>query len=165
LNGLPNNPSLLKRFGKAAQRLRAGRRYWLCGQIGFGNLSVKIAAQCCAARLDGTSEYGRRSIGSAKEIFMSDNELADLPSGLSRAGGIFSRRRLLGTTTMAVAGAALAAAQQTSAQQPQSVRVGEHNASASDPGPENEALKALNPNSFTPPPTDHGRRCFGVRSP
>jgi hypothetical protein len=59
---------------------------------------------------------------------------------LSRAGGIFSRRRLLGTTTLAVAGAALAAGQQASAQQPQSVRIGEHNASASDPGPENEAL-------------------------
>jgi oxalate decarboxylase len=32
---------------------------------------------------------------------------------------------------------------------------GEQNRSASDPGPENEALKALNPNSFTPPRTDH----------
>jgi hypothetical protein len=71
---------------------------------------------------------------------MSDDELAGLPNGLSRAGGIFSRRRLLGTTTLAVAGAALAAGQQASAQQPQSVRIGEHNASASDPGPENEAL-------------------------
>ena len=87
---------------------------------------------------------------------MSDDKLAGLPNGLSQAGGIFSRRRLLGTTTLAVAGAALAAGQQASAQQPQSVRIGEHNASASDPGPENEALKALNPNSFTPPPTDHG---------
>ena len=87
---------------------------------------------------------------------MSDDKLAGLPNGLSQAGGIFSRRRLLGTTTLAVAGAALAAGQQASAQQPQSVRIGEHNASASDPGPENEALKALNPNSFTPPPTDRG---------
>ena len=87
---------------------------------------------------------------------MSDDELAGLPNGLSRVGGIFSRRRLLGTTTMAVAGAALAAGQQANAQQPQNVRIGEANASASDPGPENEALKALNPNSFTPPPTDHG---------
>jgi hypothetical protein len=40
---------------------------------------------------------------------MSDDQLAGLPNGLSRVGGIFSRRRLLGTTTMAVAGAALAA--------------------------------------------------------
>jgi oxalate decarboxylase len=87
---------------------------------------------------------------------MTDNELAGLPSGLRRAGGIFSRRRLLGTTTMAVAGAALAGGHQANAQQLQSVRAGEHNLSASDPGPENEALKALNPNSFTPPPTDRG---------
>jgi oxalate decarboxylase len=87
---------------------------------------------------------------------MSDDQLAGLPNGLSRVGGIFSRRRLLGTTTMAVAGAALAAGQQANAQQPQNVRIGEANASASDPGPENEALKALNPNSFTPPPTDRG---------
>src|SRR5262249_49838619 len=97
-----------------------------------------------------------RSRGSAKKILMSDNEFASLPSGLRLAGGIFSRRRLLGTPTMAVAGAALAAGQQASAQQPQNVRASERNASASDPGPENEALKALNPNSFTPPPTDRG---------
>lgn len=87
---------------------------------------------------------------------MSDDELASLPRGLSEAGAIFSRRRLLGTTTLAVAGAALAAGQQARAQTPQSVMTGEHNASASNPGPENEALKALNPNSFMPPWTDHG---------
>ena len=87
---------------------------------------------------------------------MSDHELACLPRGLSEAGAIFSRRRLLGTTTLAVAGAALAAGQQARAQTPQSVMTGEHNASASNPGPENEALKALNPNSFMPPWTDHG---------
>jgi len=87
---------------------------------------------------------------------MSDHELAGLPRGLSEAGAIFSRRRLLGTTTLAVAGAALAAGQQARAQTPQSVMTGEHNASASNPGPENEALKALNPNSFMPPWTDHG---------
>jgi len=84
---------------------------------------------------------------------MSDNDLAGLPSGLRRAGGIFSRRRLLGTTTLAVAGAALAGGQPANAQQPQSA---EAIASASNPGPENEALKALNPDSFTPPPTDRG---------
>ena len=97
---------------------------------------------------------------------MSDDERAGLPNGLSRVGGIFSRRRLLGTTTMAVAGAALAAGQQANAQQPQNVRIGEANASASDPGPENEALKALNPNSFTPRrPIADCRRCSGARSP
>ena len=87
---------------------------------------------------------------------MSDNELAGLPRRLSAAGGVFSRRRLLGTTTLAVAGAALASGQQANAQQPQNVRSAEQGASASNPGPENEALKALNPNSFLPPPTDRG---------
>jgi oxalate decarboxylase len=87
---------------------------------------------------------------------MSDHELADLPSGSSRAGGVFSRRRLLGTTTLAVAGAALAAGREAHAQSPQNVRSAEHGASASNPGPENEALKTLNPNSYLPPPTDHG---------
>ena len=66
----------------------------------------------------------------------------------------FSRRRLLGTTTLAVAGAFMVS--EASAQQPQSVTIGERNVSATDPGPENERLKTLNPNSFTPPPTDHG---------
>jgi oxalate decarboxylase len=87
---------------------------------------------------------------------MSDHELASPLRGPSEAGAIFSRRRLLGTTTLAVAGAALAAGQQARAQTPQSVMMGEHNGSASNPGPENEALKALNPNSFMPPWTDHG---------
>jgi hypothetical protein len=40
---------------------------------------------------------------------MSDHDLAGLPRGLSEAGGMFSRRRLLRPTTLAVAGAALAA--------------------------------------------------------
>jgi hypothetical protein len=52
------------------------------------------------------------------------------------APGVFSRRRMLGTTTLAVAGAALAAEPRANAQQPQNVRTGEHNASATDPGPE-----------------------------
>ena len=69
------------------------------------------------------------------------------PTNFSRAGG-FS-----GTTTLAIAGVALAA--EAGAQQPQSVTT-LHNASATDPGPENETLRALNPNSFMPPPTDHG---------
>ena len=65
-----------------------------------------------------------------------------------------SRRRLLGTTTFGVAVAALAG-RSAAAQQRQSVVIGEHNASASDPGPENRALRDINPNAFTPPPTDH----------
>ena len=42
------------------------------------------------------------------------------------------------------------------AQSQQTVRFGEQGNSASDPGPENIQLKALNPDNFMPPPTDHG---------
>ena len=71
--------------------------------------------------------------------------------------GLFSRRHFLGTSGVAVAGAgaALTAPRQAAAQEPQSARAAEHNTSASDPGPENGALKELNPNSFSPPATDH----------
>ena len=84
---------------------------------------------------------------------MSSNEVAALRHGSSTAHELFSRRRILGTTTLAIAGVALAA--EAGAQQPQSVTT-LHNASATDPGPENEALRTLNPNSYMPPPTDHG---------
>ena len=42
------------------------------------------------------------------------------------------------------------------AQSPQTVRAGEHDESATDPGPENTRLKALNIDNFMPPPSDHG---------
>ena len=42
------------------------------------------------------------------------------------------------------------------AQSRQDVTAGEHGVSATDPGPENAALRNLNPDNFTPPPTDHG---------
>ncbi len=71
------------------------------------------------------------------------------------APGLFSRRRFLGSGGVAVAGAALAAPHEAAAQAPQSAKAGEQNPSASDPGPENRALKELNPNSFAPPSTDH----------
>jgi oxalate decarboxylase len=90
------------------------------------------------------------------ESLMSDDEFALRPREALAAAGVISRRRILGTTTLAAASAALAAGSPAYAQQPQNVRAGERNAIATDPGPENEALKALNPNSFTPPPTDHG---------
>jgi oxalate decarboxylase len=51
-----------------------------------------------------------------------------------------------------LATAALAANAQTQA----NTRKAERDPSASDPGPENRALLNLNPNSNTPPPTDHG---------
>lgn len=42
------------------------------------------------------------------------------------------------------------------AQSPPTVRAGEHDESATDPGPENTRLKALNIDNFMPPPSDHG---------
>jgi oxalate decarboxylase len=42
------------------------------------------------------------------------------------------------------------------AQEKASTQKAEHDHSSSDPGPENKALLTENPNSNTPPPTDHG---------
>src|ERR1700733_1853038 len=85
---------------------------------------------------------------------MSDREGAGVSYG-SIPPGIFSRRRFLGTTSVAVA-TALTAEQSASAQQPQGATSGGQNASANDPGPKNEILQRLSPDSFTPPSTDHG---------
>ncbi len=62
----------------------------------------------------------------------------------------FSRRGLIGVGAAAL-GLATAAAQ---AQSYDDTKKGE--ASLSDPGPKNAPLDALNKNSVTPPPTDHG---------
>lgn len=65
----------------------------------------------------------------------------------------FSRRHFLGAT--AVATAAIGTAQTAMAQERQSVIAGEHNQSASDPGPQNKPLQQLQPDGFIPPSTDH----------
>jgi oxalate decarboxylase len=67
-----------------------------------------------------------------------------------------SRRHFLGTTSLAVATASVALAQNAAAQTRQTIEAGEHDASATDPGPQNRALQELNPNSDVPPATDHG---------
>jgi oxalate decarboxylase len=66
-----------------------------------------------------------------------------------------SRRNFLGVGSVALATAALSgiAAQ---AQQRDDTRKAEGDHSASNPGQENKALLDENPNSNTPPPTDHG---------
>jgi oxalate decarboxylase len=87
---------------------------------------------------------------------MPDDEAGGPPGELSLPSRVFSRRRLLETGTLAVGGAALAAGQRANAKQPENVTAGERGASVSDPGPENQTLRDLNPNSFMPPPTDHG---------
>jgi len=66
-----------------------------------------------------------------------------------------SRRSFLGAGSAAIASAAFAGLTAT-AQQRGDTRKAEHDHSSSDPGQENKSLLDLNPNSNTPPPTDHG---------
>ena len=67
----------------------------------------------------------------------------------------FSRRSVLGIGSAALAAAAFAGLT-ANAQERASTQKAEHDHSSSDPGPENKALLNENPNSNTPPPTDHG---------
>jgi oxalate decarboxylase len=73
-----------------------------------------------------------------------------------RAGRAEEKAMSVSRRTFAAAAASGLFAANAAAQQAQSVIKGEHNNSASDPGPENERLKAINPDGFMPPPTDHG---------
>jgi oxalate decarboxylase len=66
-----------------------------------------------------------------------------------------SRRSFLGLSSVALATAAFAGLT-ADAQEKASTQKAEHDHSSSDPGPENKALLTENPNSNTPPPTDHG---------
>ena len=66
-----------------------------------------------------------------------------------------SRRNFLGMGSVTLATAALSGLT-ANAQQRASTEKAEKDHSSSDPGQENKALLALNPNSNNPPPTDHG---------
>src|SRR6202795_273826 len=66
-----------------------------------------------------------------------------------------SRRSFLGMTSVALASAALTSLT-ANAQEKASTQKAEHDHSSSDPGQENKPLLDENPNSNTPPPTDHG---------
>ena len=65
-----------------------------------------------------------------------------------------SRRNML--TMGSAVGASLLARMTASAQTATNTRAAEKNGSGNDPGPENKVLQTENPNSNTPPPTDHG---------
>ena len=67
-----------------------------------------------------------------------------------------SRRQFLGTASATIAAVAVAGFSSAQAQSQSNTRDAEKDHSFSDPGPENKVLKGLNPNTFTPPPTDHG---------
>jgi hypothetical protein len=66
-----------------------------------------------------------------------------------------SRRSFLGVGSAGLATAALASLA-ANAQEKASTEKAEHDHSSSDPGQENKAFLNENPNSSTPPPTDHG---------
>ena len=67
-----------------------------------------------------------------------------------------SRRNFLRNASAAVAAAGLAGANLVRGQERASTASAEGDHSSSDPGPENKTLLGLNPDSNTPPPTDHG---------
>jgi oxalate decarboxylase len=66
-----------------------------------------------------------------------------------------SRRSFLGVGSAALVAGAMAGIT-AHAQQRENTASAERNHSSSDPGPENHELLGENPNSNTPPPTDHG---------
>src|SRR6476646_8022590 len=65
------------------------------------------------------------------------------------------RRSLLGAAAAALSAGALGSVRALG-QTREQVEKGEGNRSASNPGPKNKALQALNPNSYLPPSTDRG---------
>ena len=65
------------------------------------------------------------------------------------------RRSVLGVTAAALSAGALGSVRALG-QTRQQVEKGEGNQSASNPGPKNKALQAVNPNSYLPPATDRG---------
>jgi oxalate decarboxylase len=66
-----------------------------------------------------------------------------------------SRRSFLGMSSVALTTAAFAGLT-ANAQEKASTQKAEHDHSSSDPAQENKPLLTENPNSNTPPPTDHG---------
>ena len=68
----------------------------------------------------------------------------------------WDRRRFLGKSSAVVLSAALAGRMEAKApQEVQKIDQAQYDKSATDVGPENQALKDSNPNTFMPPPTDH----------
>ena len=89
---------------------------------------------------------------------MQDND-QDQPDTLSPANSDrpknHPRREFLGVGSVALISAA-ATLGRLEAQDIPKVTQAEHGKSASDPGPENKLIQDASPNSFVPPPTDHG---------
>lgn len=67
----------------------------------------------------------------------------------------FHRRKFIAGASAALTGIALGS-RPVAGQDIQKVTDAQHGESATDPGPENKLLREASPNSFLPPPTDHG---------
>lgn len=92
---------------------------------------------------------------SAKTNGVNNQDTAAQPATEKFTSDKYSRRRFLeiGSAAMAAAGAVSAAG----AQNPEDTQKAEHDRSGTNPiGPEDAALHNQNPDSVTPPPTDHG---------
>ena len=74
---------------------------------------------------------------------------------LSRIGGPLDRRAFLGVSSSALVMTALGLSA-ARGQDIAKVTAAQNDKSMTDPGPENDGLKDISPNSFMPPPTDHG---------
>jgi oxalate decarboxylase len=83
-----------------------------------------------------------------------ENPKSEEQEGKPAAEG-FSRRTFLGVGSAGLASAALASLA-VNAQERANIARGEHDHSASNPGPENKPLLDENPASNLPPPTDYG---------
>src|SRR5579875_814050 len=77
------------------------------------------------------------------------------PNTLGDAPKSYDRRQWM-TTSAAVAGALIAARGVSGQENVQHVREAEHGQSASNPGPENKPISAVQPDADTPPATDQG---------
>ena len=84
---------------------------------------------------------------------MQDDKTSTALTSDAVASASVSRRALIGAGTAAGVGLAATAAH---AQSMKATQQGQANGSAANPGPENKALSAMNRDSMTPPPTDHG---------
>ncbi len=87
---------------------------------------------------------------------MSDEQRSENTEESTTKSSLGRREFLSKGSAVLLTGALVARAHAQGAQDIERVSKAQHDQSASDVGPENQALKDANPNTFVPPPTDHG---------
>jgi oxalate decarboxylase len=93
----------------------------------------------------------------ADDMQAQDENALQTRSAQRKAENSWDRRKFLGNSSVALLSTVLATrAQGQEAKDIQNITKAQHDKSATDMGPENQALKDSNPNTFMPPPTDHG---------